>query len=127
LKEATSQKEGDRVKVLLEMDPRQIAEIKKSAVDQALETIRNRVDQFGVAEPDISRQGEDMILIQLPGIKDPERAKDLIGKTALLEFKLVDEEYDPSRALAGNIPFGDVILYQGLRTPRPGPCTRSPM
>jgi len=125
-KEATSQREGDRVKVLLEMDSRQIAEIKKSAIDQALETIRNRVDQFGVAEPDISRQGENMILIQLPGIKDPERAKELIGKTAILEFKLVDEEYDPSRALAGNIPFGDVILYQRVEDPKTGAVHKVP-
>jgi preprotein translocase subunit SecD len=126
LKEATSQKEGDRVKVLLEMDPRQIAEIKKSAIDQALETIRNRVDQFGVAEPDISRQGENMILVQLPGIKDPERAKDLIGKTAILEFKLVDEEYDLGRALAGNIPFGDVILYERVVDPQTGSVNKIP-
>jgi preprotein translocase subunit SecD len=126
LKEATSRQEGDRVKVLLEMDPRQIDEIKKSAVDQALETIRNRVDQFGVAEPDISRQGENMILIQLPGIKDPERAKELIGKTALLEFKLVDEEYDVGRALAGDIPFGDVILYEREVDPKTGAVRRIP-
>ncbi len=126
LKEATSQSEGDRVKVLLEMDPRQIAEIKKSAVDQALETIRNRVDQFGVAEPEIARQGENMILVQLPGIKDPERAKELIGKTALLEFKLVDEEYDRSRALAGNIPIGDVILYERVTDPQTGAITKVP-
>jgi len=126
LKEATSQKEGDRVKVLLEMDPQQIAEIKKSAVDQALETIRNRVDQFGVAEPEIARQGENMILVQLPGIKDPERAKELIGKTAVLEFKLVDEEYDRSRALAGNIPFGDVILYEREKDPQTGAVSKVP-
>jgi preprotein translocase subunit SecD len=126
LKEATSQKEGDRVKVLLEMDPQQIEEIKKSAVDQALETIRNRVDQFGVAEPDISRQGENMILVQLPGIKDPERAKELIGKTAVLEFKLVDEEYDRSGALAGNIPFGDVILYERAKDPQTGAVSKVP-
>jgi len=126
LKEATSQKEGDRVKVLLEMDPLQISEIKKSAVDQALETIRNRVDQFGVAEPEIARQGENMILVQLPGIKDPERAKELIGKTAVLEFKLVDEEYDRSGALAGNIPFGDVILYERAKDPQTGAVSKVP-
>ncbi|MBN1621185.1 MAG: protein translocase subunit SecD [Endomicrobiales bacterium] len=61
------------------------------AIGRAIEIIRNRVDQFGVAEPLIARQGERWIVIQLPGIKDPERAKDLIGKTALLEFRLVDE------------------------------------
>jgi preprotein translocase subunit SecD len=126
LKEEGSQKEGDRVKVILGMDPRQIAEIKKSAIDQALETIRNRVDQFGVAEPEIERQGENMILVQLPGIKDPERAKDLIGKTALLEFKLVDEDADLNRALAGDIPFGDSIIYQRVEDPKTGAVRRIP-
>jgi protein-export membrane protein SecD len=60
------------------------------AIDRAIEIIRNRVDQFGVAEPLINRQGDRWIVVQLPGVKDPERAKDLIGKTALLEFRLVD-------------------------------------
>ncbi len=60
------------------------------ALDRAREIIRNRVDQFGVAEPLIARQGERWIVIQLPGVKDPARAKDLIGRTALLEFRLVE-------------------------------------
>ena len=51
--------------------------------------MRNRIDQFGVAEPTIQAQGADEIVVQLPGIQDPQRAKDLIGRTALLEFKLV--------------------------------------
>ena len=61
----------------------------KDATDRAMEIIRNRVDQFGVAEPLIQRQGEDRIVVQLPGLTDRQRAIDLIGKTALLEFKLV--------------------------------------
>lgn len=60
------------------------------AVDRALEIIRNRVDQFGVAEPMIVRQGEKWIALQLPGVREPERAKEIIGKTALLEFRLVE-------------------------------------
>ena len=59
------------------------------AVDRAIEIIRNRVDELGVAEPSIQKQGESWIVIQLPGIKDPQRAIDLIGQTALLEFKFV--------------------------------------
>jgi len=59
------------------------------ATDRAMEIIRNRVDQFGVAEPLIQREGEDRITVQLPGLTDRQRAIDLIGKTALLEFKLV--------------------------------------
>ncbi|MCA9474483.1 MAG: protein translocase subunit SecD, partial [Nitrospira sp.] len=65
--------------------------VKNSAINQALETIRNRIDQFGVAEPLIQRLGLNQIAIQLPGVKDPQRAKDLIQETALLEFKLLEE------------------------------------
>jgi len=86
--------------------------IKRMAVDQVVETITNRIDQFGVAEPDIRPQGRDRILVQLPGIKNPKRAIDIIGKTALLEFKLVDEENSLEEALKGNIPPGDEILYE---------------
>jgi len=86
-------------------------QIKKMATEQALETIRNRIDQFGVSEPDIRSQGEKRILIQLPGIKDTGRAKALIGKTALLEFKLLDETHDLNEALNGNIPPESEVLY----------------
>ncbi len=83
--------------------------IRKDAVDRALETIRNRIDQFGVSEPDIRPQADDRILIQLPGVKDPERALKVIGKTALLEFKLVDEDHTVDKS---HIPPGDEILYE---------------
>jgi preprotein translocase subunit SecD len=63
----------------------------QDALDRGIEIIRNRVDQFGVAEPLIARQGDRWIVVQLPGIKDPQMAKDLIGKTALLEFRLTDQ------------------------------------
>jgi preprotein translocase subunit SecD len=86
--------------------------IRRMAVDQAVETITNRIDQFGVTEPDIRPQGMDRVLVQLPGIKDTKRAIELIGKTAQLEFKLVDEENSIEEALKGNIPPGDEILYQ---------------
>lgn len=87
-------------------------EIQKQATEQALETIRNRVDQFGVAEPDIRLQGERRIQVQLPGISDTGRAKELIGKTALLEFKLLDEEHDLGAALNGDVPPGSEVLYE---------------
>jgi preprotein translocase subunit SecD len=92
--------------------------IKQLAVEQALETIRNRVDEFGVAEPTIQRTGSDGILIQLPGIQDPERAKALIGKTAQLEFRMLADdpnapgvkrltgsEVDPVTHTAREIPY----------------------
>lgn len=81
--------------------------IKDSAADQALETIRNRIDQFGVAEPSIHRQGENEIVVQLPGVKDPKRAIELIGKTAQLEFKLVDDEASLAAELPVAIPAGE--------------------
>jgi len=79
--------------LVLELDRSKLPPDTKTidALDRAIEIIRNRVDQFGVAEPLIARQGDRWIVVQLPGIKDSERAKELIGKTALLEFRLVDD------------------------------------
>jgi preprotein translocase subunit SecD len=94
------------------MSDREVSRLRDDAVRQGLETIRNRIDQFGVAEPTITRQGEDRILIQLPGVQDPERAKALIGKTALLEFKLVDERADVQAAVEGRVPEGTELVYQ---------------
>jgi preprotein translocase subunit SecD len=90
----------------------EIRRLRDLAVRQGVETIRNRVDQFGVAEPTITRQGEDRILVQLPGVQDPDRAKALIGKTALLEFKLLDEQTPVDQALAGRLPETSEVLYQ---------------
>ena len=76
--------------LVLEVDRSRLSPAEaKDAPDRAMEIIRNRVDQFVVAEPVIQRQGEDRIAVQLPGLTDRQRAIDLIGKTALLEFKLV--------------------------------------
>jgi preprotein translocase subunit SecD len=94
------------------MSEREALRLRDDAVRQGLETIRNRVDQFGVAEPTITRQGEDRILIQLPGVQDPERAKALIGKTALLEFKLVNENVDVQAAVQGRVPEDSEVVYQ---------------
>jgi preprotein translocase subunit SecD len=112
MKKVKVQDTSDGIIYILELDKREIDHIKKSAVEQALETIRNRIDQFGVAEPTIQLQGEDRILIQLPGIKDPKRALELIGKTALLEFKIVDDENSLDDALKGKVPPEDEVLNQ---------------
>jgi preprotein translocase subunit SecD len=98
----------------LAMLDKQVAQLRDDAVRQALETIRNRVDQFGVAEPTITRQGGDRILVQLPGVQDPDRAKALIGRTALLEFRLLDEQTPVEQALAGKLPETSEILYQKI-------------
>jgi len=123
---SASEMGGGIWRIVLVLDSKQADQIKKSALDQALETIRNRVDQFGVSEPEITLQGTDRILIQLPGIKDPQRAKSLIGRTALLEFKLWDEEGDLEAALKGNIPEGDIILYQRVVDPKTGGVKKVP-
>jgi SecD/SecF fusion protein len=84
--------EGSFPRIFLKLTQEEIDFIRKNSVIQSLEIIRNRIDQFGVAEPVIIRQGTDEIVVQLPGVKDPERALSLIGQTAQLEFKLLDEE-----------------------------------
>jgi len=104
--------QDDIFTLVMDLPDREVDQIKKLAAEQALETIRNRIDQFGVSEPDIRQQGEKRILIQLPGVKDTQRAKDLIGRTALLEFKLLDEDHDINSALQGDIPAGSEILYE---------------
>jgi preprotein translocase subunit SecD len=100
--------------------------VRRLAADQALETIRNRIDQFGVSEPDIRRQGENRILIQLPGIKDTERAKELIGRTALLEFKLLDDSHDLQQAIKGSVPVGSELLYQVEEDRQTGQVKKTP-
>jgi preprotein translocase subunit SecD len=93
--------------IVARINDKEAAKIKDNAVDQALETIRNRVDQFGVAEPTIVRQGERDIVVELPGVKDPRRAIELIGKTAQLEFKIVDDEAPVAAQLPSSIQPGD--------------------
>ena len=73
----------------------EVARIENMALDQALRTIRNRIDQFGVAEPDIRKQADNRIQVQLPGISDPRRAVQILGQTAHLEFHLVRDDVDP--------------------------------
>jgi Preprotein translocase subunit SecD len=85
-------KEKDAFFVEVSLSQEKVSYIREHILDQVLEVIRNRIDQFGVAEPIITKQGSDKIVIQLPGLKDPQRAINVVGQTAQLEFKLVDEE-----------------------------------
>jgi preprotein translocase subunit SecD len=93
--------------LLYRLTKREINDIKDSSVDQALETIRNRIDQFGVREPTIHRQATNEIVVQLPGVKETRRAIDLIGKTAILEFKLLDDEAAIAAQLPASVLPGD--------------------
>ena len=111
LTEVKSQTSGGATEVFLTLSKDELRSLRDYAVDQSLETIRNRIDQFGVSEPIIQRQGQEDILIQLPGIQDPERAKEIIGKTALLEFKLVDDTANVEEAIRNGPPPGRQLLY----------------
>ena len=122
--------------------PKTIQYIKKNSVDQALEVIRNRVNQFGVSEPVVQQQGRHEIVVELPGIKDPARALKIIGKTALLEFKILDDQSPVAAQLpgsvlpggegqvlsqfAGKIPQGDQILFGRVVDPDTGSVREVP-
>jgi protein-export membrane protein SecD len=98
--------------LLLEVDTSKLGPAEaRNAVDQVRQIINNRIDQFGVAEPSIQKQGDNRILIQLPGLLDQERAKSLIGQTALLEFKLVKTE-EEAKALYDRV---DAYFARKLR------------
>lgn len=117
---------GSTTTLVWELRDAETKRIKDSAINQALETIRNRIDQFGVTEPIVQRQGLKQIVVQLPGVKDPKRAKDLIKETALLEFKMLDEdlrldlpvrvmkdkEADVLQEFASKLPEEDQILFE---------------
>jgi preprotein translocase subunit SecD len=111
LVETKTQTSGGISEFYLTLNKEELRSLRDYAVDQSLETIRNRIDQFGVSEPIIQRQGQTGILIQLPGIQDPERAKEIVGKTALLEFKLVDESVNVEDAIKNGPPPGRQVLY----------------
>ncbi len=99
--------------LLLKVDTSHLTgQAKEDATDRAVEVIRNRIDEFGVREPSIQKQGEDEIVVQLPGITDRERAIDIIGKTAMLEFKLVSNDPEKlKQAIAGTVPDGYELKY----------------
>lgn len=105
--------------LLLEVDSSKLDEkvSVKDAVDRAVEVIRNRIDQFGVAEPLIAKQGERWIVVQLPGIKDPARAKELIGKTALLEFCLVSTDSETLNKIQDKIREKDLSISEAKEDP----------
>ncbi|MBB3909665.1 protein translocase subunit SecD [Sphingomonas desiccabilis] len=88
------------------------------AMDDATDVVRRRIDELGTREPTIIRQGSNRIVVQVPGLDDPKALKDLLGKTARLEFKLVDTTADPAAVLRGDAPVGSQILrYQGTGQP----------
>jgi preprotein translocase subunit SecD len=116
--------EGGFVAMTLRVSEKDALDRKDKAVQQALETIRNRIDQFGVSEPTIQREGINHIVVQLPGIKDPKRAIDLIGRTARLDFKMVREDISPT---SGTIPEDAELLKEKSVDAATGAVTEIPL
>ncbi|HEY8370600.1 MAG TPA: protein translocase subunit SecD [Thermodesulfobacteriota bacterium] len=119
---------GGRVTVVYALSSDEVTRLSSDAVAQAVEVLRNRIDQFGVTEPVIARQGSNQIVVQLPGVKDPKRAIDLIGRTAQLEFKLVvDDPQAIQQALAGNPPPGTQLLQERNVNRQTGAVSEQPI
>jgi protein-export membrane protein SecD len=99
--------------ISLQMTPQALAERRSDAVARSIEIIRNRIDELGTNEPTIQRQGLDRVIVQVPGLDDPQRLIDLIGKTAKMSFHLVDQSVSMQEAMNGRIPPGSQLLpYQ---------------
>ena len=116
--ETTLTSDGSRLILTLSNDA--VNKIRTDAVKQNITTLHNRVNELGVAEPVIQQAGADRIVVQLPGVQDTAKAKDIIGRTATLEVRMVND--DPNlvqQALAGNVPMGYDLLYTAGENPQP--------
>lgn len=108
----SEEQEGSVPVLLARLTEQTIRDIKKHALQQNVTTLRNRVNELGVAEPVIQQQGDNRIVVQLPGIQDSARAKEILSATATLEFRLVDVEHSLQEALAGKVPPTARIYYE---------------
>jgi preprotein translocase subunit SecD len=102
--------DGDAA-LYLSLKTEEVKNIKRLAFEKAIMKMRNRVDEYGAREPEIRPQGEDLIMVQLPGVINAEKARKEIGRTGNLEFKLVDDSHEAVEALKGALPAGSEIRY----------------
>lgn len=105
--QVTTQSDGT---ITIQFNQQNIAELNRNTLTQSVEIVRRRMDQTGTKEASIQTQGTDRIVVQLPGLKDPERVKELLGKTAKLSFHLLDLDNSVAEASAGRVPPGDELL-----------------
>ena len=98
--------EGDEYPLRLQLIETALLESQRFALQQTITTLRKRVNELGIAEPVIQQQGQNRVVVQLPGIQDTARAKDILGATATLEFRMVDEEHNVAEAEGGRVPPG---------------------
>ncbi|HEX3633874.1 MAG TPA: protein translocase subunit SecD, partial [Casimicrobiaceae bacterium] len=109
---------GSDFKLVAGLKPEAQKRIQEGAVQQNITILRNRVNELGVAEPIVQQQGADRVVVQLPGVQDTTRAKDIIGRTASLEIRLVDDDPTAQQmALSGQVPLGDDKLTEPSGTP----------
>jgi preprotein translocase subunit SecD len=104
--------EGERIGLFASPNEQEIREIRQFALQQNILTLRNRVNELGVAEPVIQQQGTQRIVVQLPGVQDTAQAKRILGATATLEYRAVDIEHDVEQALAGKVPAGSRLYRE---------------
>ncbi len=110
---ARAQEGGGDLRVFAQLKPEAQKRIQDGAVLQNIQILRNRVNELGVAEPIIQQQGAERVVVQLPGVQDTARAKDILGRTATLEIRLVNEEPGAlEQALAGQVPFGSDLYTE---------------
>ncbi len=103
---------GDNADFRYELSEDEMRNRRQAALEQSIEVVRRRVDESGVAEPTIVQQGQDRIIVEMPGVDDPERIKRLLGKTAKLTFHMVDDTASVQEALQGRLPATDMLLYE---------------
>ena len=108
---------GDDLKTVLSLKPASVHDIIDLAVKQNISTLSKRVNELGVSEPIIQQQGPDRIVVQLPGVQDVARAKAVIGRTATLELRLVDESITPGTELSATVPFNSELFTVGRNVP----------
>jgi preprotein translocase subunit SecD len=111
-----AQREGKEV-LIATLKPTSLREIQEHAIKQNIVTLNNRVNALGVAEPVIQQQGADRIVVQVPGVQDPNKVKEIVGRTATLEVRLVDETADLAAAAAGNVPLGTEVYFDREQNP----------
>jgi preprotein translocase subunit SecD len=109
--------DGAEFKLVATLKPEALARTVEEGVKQNIATLSKRVNELGVSEPIIQQQGKDRIVIQLPGVQDVARAKDIIGRTATLELRMVDESIVPGTELSATIPLNSELFEQGRGAP----------
>lgn len=104
---------GDNLRLVATLKPESLVKLREYAIKQNINTLHNRINELGVAEPVIAQQGADRIVVQLPGVQDTAKAKDILGRTATLEIRMVDDTPGALEgALAGQVPFGTELYNE---------------